>query len=75
MKKMFGTLPAANEAPLTSAESFYLSSIGPNGTHFQTLGMSSVLRRLEMKGRVKMGRDLIVRTTEQHESIFGKDNE
>lgn len=68
---MFGQLPSAREAPLTLGEGYVLAEIAANGVHFQVLGCSSAVRRLEWKGRVKIGPDFIVRTTEAHNAIFG----
>jgi len=59
-----------NTASLSALESFTLESIGPNGSHFQTLSQGA-LRSLESKGLVVVGRDLIARTAANHALVFG----
>lgn len=69
---MIGKLPSAREAALTSAEEYVLREVTERPRHYQILGCSSAVERLEWKGRVKVGPDLYVRTIEQHEAVYGK---
>lgn len=51
-----------------SLDAFTLASIPPNGCQFQLLTQSA-LRRLEARGLVVVGRDLIARTAAAHTAI------